>query len=130
MIGRFFRRIVVLALVGTAVAAAVRLLRGDAAPAFQLPTEPIQLRPAAPSAPVAAVPSTPTTDEVLATSPPDEDSAEPIEGGCPDGFPVKAKLKSGVFREPGMANYESTTPDRCYRTAAAAEADGLRAAKR
>jgi len=52
------------------------------------------------------------------------------DGGCPDGYPIKAKLGSKIFHSPGQLNYDRTTPDRCYRDAAAAEADGLRAAKR
>ena len=55
---------------------------------------------------------------------------EPIDGACPDGFPVKAKLSSGIFHVPGMVNYARTTPDRCYASAEAAAADGLRPAKR
>ena len=49
---------------------------------------------------------------------------------CPTGYPVKARLSSGIFHVPGMLNYLRTRPDRCYRDAEAAEADGLRAAKR
>ena len=56
--------------------------------------------------------------------------ADPVDGGCPDGFPVKAKLKSGIYHLPGNGNYDRTSPDRCYRDAGAAEADGLRASKR
>ena len=57
--------------------------------------------------------------------------AEPdADGGCPDGFPIKAKLKSKIFHSPGQLNYDRTSPDRCYVDAAAAEADGLRPAKR
>ncbi|QXC63080.1 hypothetical protein KSP35_10020 [Aquihabitans sp. G128] len=55
---------------------------------------------------------------------------DPVEGGCPDGYPVKAKVKSGIFHLPGMAFYDRTAPDRCYPTAEAAVADGLRPAKR
>jgi hypothetical protein len=44
--------------------------------------------------------------------------------------PVKAKLASGIFHEPGGANYARTRADRCYPSAAAAECDGLRPAKR
>ena len=54
----------------------------------------------------------------------------PQGGGCPTSHPVKAKLASKIFHLPGMANYERTKPDRCYISAATAEADGLRAAKR
>jgi hypothetical protein len=52
------------------------------------------------------------------------------DGSCPTTHPVKAKLASGIYHVPGGGNYERTKPDRCYVDAAAAEADGLRAAKR
>lgn len=52
------------------------------------------------------------------------------DGGCPDGYPIKAKMKSKIFHCPGQLNYDRTTPDRCYVDETAAEADGLRAAKR
>ncbi len=55
---------------------------------------------------------------------------EPVEGACPSSHPVKGKLKSKIFHLPGMLNYERTSPDRCYLDPAAAEADGLRPAKR
>ena len=55
---------------------------------------------------------------------------EPSGGVCPSSHPVKAKLASKIFHLPGMANYERTRPDRCYLDTGAAEADGLRAAKR
>ncbi len=57
--------------------------------------------------------------------------AEPnADGSCPASHPVKAKLSSGIYHVPGGGNYERTRPDRCYADAEAAEADGLRAAKR
>lgn len=55
---------------------------------------------------------------------------EPEDGDCPASHPVKAKLASKVFHLPGMMHYERTKPDRCYPDASAAEADGLRQAKR
>ena len=48
----------------------------------------------------------------------------------PEHHPVKAKLASGIFHVPGGQSYDRTLPDRCYVDAAAAEADGFRAAKR
>jgi hypothetical protein len=51
-------------------------------------------------------------------------------GACPAHHPVKAKLTSGIFHVPGGANYARTQADRCYLSAEAAEADGLRGAKR
>jgi hypothetical protein len=49
---------------------------------------------------------------------------------CPPSHPVKAKKTSFLYHLPGMAAYERTKPDRCYRDEAAAEADGLRKAAR
>jgi hypothetical protein len=62
------------------------------------------------------------------TSSPWIDAAD--AGSCPAHHPVKAKLTSGIFHLPGGANYARTQADRCYLSADAAEADGLRAAKR
>jgi hypothetical protein len=55
---------------------------------------------------------------------------EPVDGECPSTHPVKAKMSSGIYHLPGMVAYSRTHPDRCYRDATAAEADGLRRAKR
>jgi hypothetical protein len=55
---------------------------------------------------------------------------EPINGECPPTHPVKGKLASKIYHLPGGFNYARTRPDRCYRDAAAAEADGLRPSKR
>jgi hypothetical protein len=55
---------------------------------------------------------------------------EPTDGACPSSHPVKAKLSSGIFHVPGGFSYDRTIPDRCYVDAAAAQADGFRAAKR
>lgn len=57
-------------------------------------------------------------------------SVDPVDGVCPDTHPVKGKLASGLFHQPGGFAYPRTKPDRCYVDAAAAEADGLRPAKR
>jgi hypothetical protein len=54
----------------------------------------------------------------------------PVEGACPVSHPVKAKLASGIFHVPGGQNYARTKPDRCYRDADAAIADGLRRSQR
>jgi hypothetical protein len=55
---------------------------------------------------------------------------ESIDGTCPTSHPVKAKLASGIFHEPGGASYERTKADRCYASVDAATADDLRPAKR
>lgn len=54
----------------------------------------------------------------------------PVEGACPEGYPVKAKGTSRIFHVPGGMSYDRTRPERCYPSSAAAEADGFRAAKR
>ena len=55
---------------------------------------------------------------------------EPIGGDCPLSHPIKAKLTSGIYHEPGGGNYDRTRAERCYVNADAAIADGLRAPKR
>jgi hypothetical protein len=43
---------------------------------------------------------------------------------------VKGNADSGIYHLPGTRHYARTVPERCYRDAAAAEADGMRAPKR
>ncbi len=56
--------------------------------------------------------------------------ADATDGACPATHPIKAKLASGIYHVPGGANYDRARADRCYVDTAAAEADGLRPAKR
>ena len=65
-----------------------------------------------------------------AESPPARAWVEPSDGVCPTSHPVKAKLSSKIFHLPGIGELRADQPDRCYVDAAAAEADGLRPAKR
>lgn len=53
----------------------------------------------------------------------------PVDGRCPDGYPIKANDNSKIFHVPGGRFYERTVPERCYADAADAEADGYRRAK-
>ena len=53
----------------------------------------------------------------------------PLDGGCPEGYPVKANDNSGIYHLPGGRFYERTVPERCYAAAEGAEADGYRRAK-
>jgi hypothetical protein len=55
---------------------------------------------------------------------------EPEDGSCPTTHPIKAKLSSGIFHEPGGGNYDRIRAERCYPDPDAAIADGLRAPKR
>jgi hypothetical protein len=72
-------------------------------------------------------------DELAPSAPASDGDArwvEPVDGACPASYPVKVKTGSGIFHVPGGASYERTRPDRCYCDAAAAVADGYRAARR
>jgi hypothetical protein len=75
-------------------------------------------------------------DEVGEAEPPETVTADesgwvqPVDDACPTSHPIKAKLASGIFHSPGGLNYDRTKPDRCYSTVEAAQADGLRPAKR
>lgn len=84
--------------------------------------------PEAPAAPVAPAKVEAPSDEAA----PDANGAwvAPVDGTCPPTHPIKAKLSSRIFHAPGGLAYDRTTPDRCYRDAASAEADGFRPAKR
>jgi hypothetical protein len=142
VIRRLFR-LVALAGVAAGVVAAVRALTSDRDPLPAPPSpspepwpplrpDPVTEPPAptetpqpGPAAPVTAMPE-PGGVPVGGAS-----YVEPTpDGQCPDGYPIKAKLTSKIFHAPGQLNYDRTTPDRCYIDAAAAEADGMRAAKR
>ncbi len=132
---RVLRTLLLVALVAAATAAAARLLRGRVAvppPAGDdAPTWP-------PLADVAVAPGpehSPVRAPGGAQTPPASAGAGgawvlPDDGACPASHPVKAKVESGIFHLPGSAHYTRTRPDRCYRDAAAAEADGLRPPKR
>ena len=53
----------------------------------------------------------------------------PVNGDCPDGYPVKANDNSGIFHVPGGRFYDRTVAERCYANAEDALADGYRPAK-
>lgn len=135
MSGRRVRKLLVIAAVGGATAAVVKALRGDPAPQFS--THPsVTGGPPEASAPTPTPTPAPSPTPAAAVSADlprsaaDQAWVEPVDGACPDGFPIKAKLKSGIFHQPGGPAYERTKPDRCYPTAETAEADGLRPPKR
>jgi hypothetical protein len=109
---------------GRLVGLAVAVAAGFAVWRALHPAEPEEFPPAEPMAP------RPDTSEAPAAPEPRAAWVAPVDGACPPGYPVKAKHNSEVFHVPGGASYDRTVPDRCYRDAEAAEADGLRAAKR
>lgn len=76
------------------------------------------------SAPSAARSADPVPDDTVAFVAPGAD------GTCPVSHPIKGKMSSGIYHQPGGFAYDRTHADRCYLNATAAESDGLRAAKR
>ena len=54
----------------------------------------------------------------------------PVDGACPLTHPVKGNANSGIYHLPGGQFYDATVAERCYRDAASAQADGMRASKR
>lgn len=95
-----------------------------------------QPEPAPPIGPAQWPALVPSGDDTVA-EPSAEETSGPrpwmpphADGSAPEGYPVKAKRTSGIYHVPGGSAYERTFPDRCYPNAAAAEADGFRAAKR
>jgi hypothetical protein len=121
------KRLVKLVLaLGVVGAVAVALKRRPAPPSASPTAPPFPVEPASPvEAPVVAEP-----DAVPAPEPTGTWVEPSADGGCPDGYPVKAKLSSKIFHVPGGTMYDRTVPDRCYVDVAAAEADGLRQSKR
>src|SRR5713101_5444545 len=65
----------------------------------------------------------PPQPRVPPVSPGTSSWVESTDGTCPTSHPVKAKLASGIFHEPGGASYERTKADRCYASGEAAAAD-------
>jgi hypothetical protein len=79
--------------------------------------------------PFVAVDDDASPSTVLTDTAGDRSWVAPVDGACPDGYPIKANGNSGIFHVPGGRSYDRTIPERCYATAQAAEADGYRAAK-
>lgn len=112
-------------------------------PASEAAPAPVTDQPELDLEPLVAAPDDPTVAAAGGTTlVPDDDAppapaptagkswVEPVDGACPEGYPIKAKISSGIFHQPGGFSYDRTNPDRCYPDAASAEADGLRASKR
>lgn len=97
--------------------------------------------PPLPEPPGPAAPGPAAATGVATSEPETETEPEPVlapdpswvpandDGTTPPSHPIKAKDASGIFHQPGGRFYDRTKPDRCYPTAAAAEADGYRRSK-
>ena len=82
----------------------------------------------------ASAPATPEwpplrTDTPVVPTPRAATWLAPVDGKCPDGYPLKANDNSGIFHSPGGRFYDRTVAERCYARAADAIADGYRPAK-
>jgi len=140
---RLLRRLLVIAIFGAALGAAVRALQArrlvatapDAGPSWP-PLTPVEPAPAAGAAAGAAAAAGPAASAEAVVEETAAGAAgvavawvAPVAGGCPDGYPVKAN-RSGIFHVPGGQFYDRTVPERCYADPQAAEADGYRPARR
>ncbi len=126
---RRLRRLFWLGLLGGGGYGAYRVWsqRQSPSPAPQWPAMPITDSIAKPAAKPAAQ-SVAATDGGESEAP----SARwlvPVNGSCPEGYPVKANNNSRIFHVPGGRFYARTVAERCYASAADAIADGYRPAK-
>ena len=81
-----------------------------------------------PTPPPPAPPSPPPPPQPTSVAKSSERWREPVNGECPDGYPIKV-AKSGIYHVPGGRSYDRTTAERCYANTDDAEADGYRRAK-
>ena len=76
-----------------------------------------------------AWPPLPATDADGETATTTQRWVSPVDGDCPDGYPVKANDNSRIYHLPGGRFYARTVAERCYASADDAAADGYRPAK-
>lgn len=112
------------------------------APPEEAATEAPTAAPGATQAPVATATAVApiVAPTALAPAAPTKENAAAQPGGvapasiadCPPDYPVKGNNgKSGkIYHVPGSASYKATHPERCYATAADAEAAGYRAPRK
>jgi hypothetical protein len=115
---RWLRRLVWLGVLAGAAFAAYRMLSQRQAQSVSAPEWP----------PLSPEPRPPTAEKRNAAAPAAR-WLPPVDGKCPDGFPLKANDNSGIFHVPGGRFYDRTVAERCYANADDAIADGYRPAK-
>jgi hypothetical protein len=132
---RWLRRLLLLGLLGGGGYAGYNAWKrkNQSTPAATPSWPPFESSPPPKPAPSTAQPQTISAAKpVAATEPAPVDGVHwvaPVDGQCPDGYPVKANDNSGIFHVPGGRFYARTVPERCYANATDAEADGYRPAK-
>lgn len=123
-LGRFLR----ISGIGAAIAFVYGLARSARRPAPPPPSGVASWPPLVPEPEVEV-----RTGPVEFTAPaeaPERGWVEPVDGECPGTHPIKGNADSMIFHVPGGTSYDRTRAERCYCTAADAEADGFRPAKR
>jgi hypothetical protein len=118
---RWLRRLIWLGILAGGGYAALRVVRRQQpAPATNPQWPPLATEPVADTK--AGAKAKPAPGEALRW-------VEPVNGDCPDGYPVKANDNSGIYHVPGGRFYDRTVAERCYANADDALADGYRPAK-
>ena len=121
---RWLRRLFWLAVISGAAFAVWSALQRRNEPSLTATISPAP-QPPAPPAPAPAPRAASSASAVTTNAQP---WREPVDGACPDGYPIKV-AKSGIYHVPGGRSYDRTTAERCYMNADDAEADGYRRAK-
>ena len=119
-LSRRIRRYVFLASAAAAIVRFAMARRPKAQPSAPQAPEWAPLRAA-----TTAKPSTKDAPSEPAATADTPDWIEPVNSTCPLTHPVKGNANSRIFHVPGGRFYDSTVPERCYRDASAAEADGM-----
>lgn len=128
MIGRCLRRLALLAALAAVGAVLFTKLRSSQPAAAPTPSWP----PFEPAPRTSSVTEPEMQPFAAAATAPTPDAARwvaPVDGQCPEGYPIKANDNSGIFHVPGGRFYARTVPERCYAAAEDAAADGYRQAK-
>ena len=115
---RWLRRLVWLGVLAGSAFAAYRMFGQRQAPGVSAPEWP----------PLSPEPQ-PAAAEKKKAAAPAARWVPPVNGKCPDGYPLKANDNSGIFHVPGGRFYDRTVAERCYANADDAMADGYRPAK-
>jgi hypothetical protein len=126
---RWIRRLVMVATVTSSVVKAVQSFRPPSSTRSAIPVRSVVSPARRPVESSAAIETTTVTVSRTTATPASPRWVESDAGVVPDGYPVKVNARSGIYHLPGGRSYDRTRPDRWYRSAADAEADGFRASR-
>jgi hypothetical protein len=125
---RWLRRLFWLAVISGAAFAVWSALQRRNEPNVTATISPMPAPPPPPPPPPAPAPRAAAASVSAVSTNSKQPWREPVDGACPDGYPIKV-AKSGIYHVPGGRSYDRTTAERCYMNADDAEADGYRRAK-